>query len=130
MKKARFVQEDFDLDIFVRMRGRKYADLQSLMDHHQMADGTRIPYLKAEGLIILKQGSLREKDRIDVAALMNLSRNHRPPPQTIEGVSLDSLRPEPGENESPDGGIRQSGHKIAPFAISPAAVEQPFPQLP
>ena len=103
MKKARFVQEDFDLDIFVRMRGRKYANLQSLMDHHQMADGTRIPYLKAEGLIILEQGSLREKDRIDVTALMNLSRNHRPPPQTIEGVSLDSLRPEPSDE---DPGIR------------------------
>jgi hypothetical protein len=44
------VQEDFDLDIFVRMRGRKYADLQTLMGHHQMADGTRISYLKAEGL--------------------------------------------------------------------------------
>jgi hypothetical protein len=67
---------------------------------------SRYTYLKAEGLIILKQGSVREKDRIDVAALVNLRRNHRQPPQAIEGVSLDSLRPEPGENESPDGGIR------------------------
>jgi hypothetical protein len=32
-------------------------------------EGARVPYLGAEGLILLKQDSLREKDRIDVAAL-------------------------------------------------------------
>lgn len=99
------IREDFDLDIFVRMRGRKYADLLNMVGSHEMADGTRIPYLKAEGLVILKQGSVREKDRIDTAALAELTRAHRPPDLGIEGMSLDSLRPESG-NEDPDGNIR------------------------
>jgi hypothetical protein len=34
--------------------------------------GIRIPYLNAAGLILLKQESRREKDRLDVAALQRL----------------------------------------------------------
>src|ERR1039458_7447153 len=63
------VQEDFDLDIFVRMRGSKYEDMTGHIRYHEMGDGTRIPYLDADGLIRLKEDSTREKDRIDVAAL-------------------------------------------------------------
>ena len=93
------VQEEFDLDIFVRMRGRKYADLLGQLAIHEMADGTKIPYLNAEGLIILKQGSVREKDRIDVAALSGGRMSQRPPDLGTGGASLDALRPAPGEDD-------------------------------
>ena len=83
------VQEDFPLDIFVRMRGRKYRDFQDQIQDYQMADGTKIPYLGADGLILLKGGSAREKDLIDVAALRTLKSE---PSQTGETIKIDSLR--------------------------------------
>lgn len=66
------VIEDFPLDIFVRLRGRTYLDLLPYVDRHD-ASGIRIPYLKAEGLLILKEGSTREKDQIDVSVLRRLA---------------------------------------------------------
>lgn len=80
------VQEEFDLDIFVRMQGKKYADLAGHIREHEMADGGRVPYLDAEGLISLKRESTREKDRIDVFSLMRMGRNDTIP------LSMDSLR--------------------------------------
>ena len=80
------VQEEFDLDIFVRMRGKKYADLAGHIREHEMADGVRVPYLDAQGLIALKQESTREKDRIDVISLSRIERNDK------TSISLDSLR--------------------------------------
>ena len=82
------VQEEFDLDLFVRMRGNKYTDLASHIREHEMTDGTCVPYLDAEGLISLKQGSMRDKDRIDVISLLRITNS----PEYKKVTSLDSLR--------------------------------------
>jgi hypothetical protein len=65
------VVEDFPVDIFVRLQGRAFEDLLVYRSWHAVA-GIRIPYLNAAGLILLKQESRREKDRLDVAALQRL----------------------------------------------------------
>ncbi len=65
------VIEDFPIDIFVRMGGRHLDDLRAYIRHSDI-DGTPVPFLSAEGLIFLKEKSLREKDRIDVAALRRI----------------------------------------------------------
>jgi hypothetical protein len=62
--------EEFPIDIFTRMGGRRYVDmLRYRKVFHGAAD---IPYVDAEGLILLKAGSRRERDRIDVEALKRL----------------------------------------------------------
>lgn len=63
------VQEDFDLDIFVRLNGKSFADYASMVEHHTLPSGTAIPYLNATGLVESKRGSGREKDRADVGFL-------------------------------------------------------------
>ncbi len=60
--------EEFPIDLFIRMGGRYYEDLLPYRRWTSL-DGVQVPYLGAEGLILLKQDSVREKDRIDVAAL-------------------------------------------------------------
>ena len=65
------VVEDFPLDLFVRMGGRHYKDLLPFVRHVDI-EGVRLPFLGPEGLILLKQDSVREKDRIDVLALRKL----------------------------------------------------------
>jgi hypothetical protein len=89
------VQEDFDLDIFVRMRGNKYEDLAGHIRHHEMPNGLTVPYLDADGLILLKNGSAREKDQIDVAALTRVSRRSAPLADAAMDLSLDDLRRNP-----------------------------------
>ena len=86
------VQEDFDLDIFVRMRGHKYQDLAGHVRHHEMPNGVSVPYLDADGLILLKNGSTREKDQIDVAALTRVARRSAPAGEAALNLSLDDLR--------------------------------------
>jgi len=71
------VVEDFPVDIFVRMSGKTYADLLPQRRWHEVG-GSRIPYLGPAGLILLKQASWREKDRIDVAALQRLQAEQSP----------------------------------------------------
>ena len=62
--------EDFPIDIFTRMGGRRYADM---LHHKRVHDGeVPIPYVDAEGLILLKSRSSRPQDRIDVEALRGL----------------------------------------------------------
>jgi hypothetical protein len=87
------VQEGFDLDIFVRMRGSKYQDLVDHIRFHEMTDGIRIPYLDAEGLIRLKGPSNREKDLIDVTALTRVAREGTKAGGEGAKLSLDALRP-------------------------------------
>ncbi|MFH0908966.1 MAG: hypothetical protein V1929_09405 [bacterium] len=65
------IVEDFPLDIFVRLRGFTYEKLLPYKAWHEVS-GSRIPYLNPHGLILLKQESNREKDRIDVSALRGL----------------------------------------------------------
>ncbi len=67
------VVEDFPLDIFTQMSGHTYEDLLSLTDEHQVR-GVKIHYLNPEGLILLKEDSLRPKDQLDVQALKSIQR--------------------------------------------------------
>jgi len=62
--------EDFPIDMFVRMRGLHYSDL--LPHRRVLAGEVPIPYLDAEGLILLKSGSLRQRDQIDVECLRRI----------------------------------------------------------
>ncbi len=62
------VVEDFDLDIFTRMRGRSLQDFRPGLQYLRVEE-VRIPYLAAQDLILLKEGSWREKDQIDVVTL-------------------------------------------------------------
>jgi len=62
------VVEDFPLDIFTLMRGHRYANLVEQTATTEIS-GASIQFLNAGGLIRLKQGSQREKDQIDIAAL-------------------------------------------------------------
>lgn len=62
--------EDFPVDIFTRMGGRRYADMLRYRKVHRGA--AEIPYVDIDGLIALKSGSLREQDRIDVEVLRRM----------------------------------------------------------
>ena len=64
--------EDFPIDMFTRMGGRRYADM--LRYKRETSGDVRIPFVDAEGLILLKSNSRRERDRIDVDALRRLRR--------------------------------------------------------
>jgi len=65
------VLEEFDLDIFTRMRGKTLDDFRP---HLRQLDtsSARIPYLSPADLIFLKQDSWREKDKLDVLALREI----------------------------------------------------------
>ena len=65
------VMEDFDLDIFVRMRAKTLDDFRPNLRYFE-ADGTRIPFLSPADLIFLKEGSWREKDQLDVTAMKEI----------------------------------------------------------
>jgi hypothetical protein len=65
------VIEDFPLDVFTIMRGKRYADLVGATKTTRI-DDVEVRYLNAEGLIALKGDSQRDQDRIDVAALRSL----------------------------------------------------------
>ncbi|HNQ88495.1 MAG TPA: hypothetical protein PKM73_07775 [Verrucomicrobiota bacterium] len=65
------VTEEFALDIFTRMRGFSFEAFRHRLRHFETA-GVRIPFLGSEDLILLKQGSRREKDKLDVAALRRI----------------------------------------------------------
>lgn len=65
------VEEDFDLDIFVKMRGKVLDDFRPNLRYFDSEDA-RIAYLSPADLIFLKEGSWREKDRLDVAAMKEI----------------------------------------------------------
>jgi len=65
------VMEEFDLDIFTRMNGKSLEDFRPRLRFLNVGS-VRIPYLAPEDLILLKEGSWREKDRFDVAALREI----------------------------------------------------------
>jgi len=62
--------EDFPIDLFTRMGGRRYADMLRYRRVHP--GDAPIPFVDAEGLILLKSGSRRPQDQNDVAALRRL----------------------------------------------------------
>ncbi len=62
--------EDFPIDMFTRMGGKRYADL---LPHRKLSPGDPpIPFVDVEGLILLKQKSPRPQDQLDVEALRKL----------------------------------------------------------
>jgi len=64
--------EDFPIDMFTRMAGRRYADM---LPYRRLHPGDLpIPYVGPEGLILLKSGSHRPVDKLDVEALRRLPR--------------------------------------------------------
>ncbi len=65
------VMEDFDLDIFTRMRGKSLEDFRPRLRFLE-ASGVRIPYLSPTDLIFLKQDSWRDKDKLDVLAMKEI----------------------------------------------------------
>jgi hypothetical protein len=65
------VMEEFDLDIFTRMNGRSLEDFRPRLRHLETS-GVRILYLAPEDLIFLKQGSWRDKDKLDVQAMREI----------------------------------------------------------
>ena len=65
------VMEEFDLDIFTRMKGKSLADFRPRLRHLETSS-VRIPYLAPEDLILLKEGSWREKDKFDVQAMREI----------------------------------------------------------
>jgi len=70
------VVEDFPLDIFTIMRGRRYADLIHSIRQTRIND-IEVNYLDAEALISIKENSHREKDQIDVSALRSARQRER-----------------------------------------------------
>lgn len=67
------VMEEFDLDIFVRMRGRTLEDFRPELRFLAVAN-VRIPYISPAALIHCKADSWREKDRLDVLAMLEIQR--------------------------------------------------------
>ena len=65
------VVEDVPLDIFTQMSGYRYEDLRSMTETRQVNDHT-VRHLNADGLITLKEESLRPKDQTDVQALRRI----------------------------------------------------------
>jgi hypothetical protein len=63
--------EDFILDMFIRMRGKSLEDFRPRLRHLE-TNGVRIPYLAPEDLIFLKEGSWRDKDKLDVQAMREI----------------------------------------------------------
>ena len=65
------VMEEFDLDIFTRMAGKSLDYFRPRLRYLD-AGGVRLPYLAPQDLILLKEGSWREKDQLDAAALRKI----------------------------------------------------------
>ena len=65
------VMEEFDLDIFTRMRGKALDDFRPRLRHLETGSA-RIPYLSPADLVFLKQDSWREKDKLDVVAMREI----------------------------------------------------------
>jgi hypothetical protein len=65
------VMEEFDLDIFTRMGGHTLHDFRPRL-RYLNTSGARVPYLSPADLILLKQGSWREKDKLDVQAMKEI----------------------------------------------------------
>jgi len=69
--------EDFPLDVFTMMRGKRYADLVGATKTTRI-DDVEVRYLNAEALISLKSDSQRDQDQIDVSALRALKNRNSP----------------------------------------------------
>lgn len=70
------VIEDFDLDIFTRMKGRSLNDFRPRLRYLETGQ-VRIPYLSPADLVFLKEDSWREKDKLDVQAMREILARER-----------------------------------------------------
>ena len=70
------IQEEFDLDVFVKMRGRSLDDFRPRLRYLE-SDGVQIPVIAPEDLIHCKETSWRDKDKLDVAALREILRREQ-----------------------------------------------------
>ncbi len=70
------VMDEFDLDIFTRLHGKTLEDFRPRLRHLE-THGVRLPYLAPEDLVLLKQGSWREKDKLDVLAMQEIIARER-----------------------------------------------------
>ena len=86
------VQEEFDLDIFVRMRGHKFADLEQHVRTMDIGGDVVVPYLDAVGLLKLKGESMRDKDRIDASFLKSVATSGGAGERSPVPPHLDELR--------------------------------------
>ena len=94
-----FAQEEFELDIFTRMRDKTLDDHRPRLRYLE-AHGVRIPYLALEDLIYLKEGSSGAiKDKFDVQALREII--------VLEKTVKTSVR----KNFIWDGGLGYAGNK-------------------
>jgi len=65
------ISEEFNLDVFVSMRGKSLDDFRPNLRYFG-SDDVRIAYLSPTDLIFLKDGSWREKDQLDVSAMKEI----------------------------------------------------------
>ena len=65
------ISEEFDLDVFVVMRGKSLNDFRPNLRRFA-SDEVQIAYLSPADLIYLKEGSWREKDQLDVSAMKQI----------------------------------------------------------
>ena len=70
------LMEDFDLDIFTRMRGKSLNDFRPDLRHVDLHE-VCVPILDPANLIYLKSGSWREKDQLDVLAMKEILERER-----------------------------------------------------
>jgi len=70
------IQEEFDLDVFVKMRGRSLDDFRPRLRYLQSGD-VQIPVIAPEDLIHCKEASWRDKDKIDVSALREILKREK-----------------------------------------------------
>ncbi|MCX6896059.1 MAG: hypothetical protein NTZ16_11280 [Verrucomicrobia bacterium] len=70
------VTEDFELDIFIRMSGKSLDDFRPRLRYLETGN-VRVPYLAPEDLIFLKEGSWRDKDKLDVQAMREIIARER-----------------------------------------------------
>ncbi len=66
------IVEEFPLDVFTLMRGQTYQDLFLYSNISVTERGIDIRYLNIDGLVKLKEGSMRPKDQLDVQELRRL----------------------------------------------------------
>lgn len=72
------IAEEFELDIFTRLRGLSWRDFQPRLRSFEHG-GVRIRYLAPEDLIHCKENSTREKDTLDVIALKQIIQQQATP---------------------------------------------------
>ena len=70
------IMEEFDLDIFTLIQGRLLDDFRPALRRCELTTCSFL-HLAPEHLVQLKQGSWREKDQLDVAAMREIIERER-----------------------------------------------------